>query len=162
MGKLFPISCRFSHFPIAMASVYFDGIRIQLIKLIGEICTELALRTDVSEDLDIETSEAPNAKALNLLQGPAAPASVNRILRSAEYFFDSEKKLIGPMTFMFAFHVAFGVPCQASIDTQQRLYRRELRWCHMISLKYEEARLASLASLDLGRSINGFFEMLTS
>jgi len=46
-GKLFPTSYDFTQFPIAMAFVYFDGIRIQLLKNVDEMCTVLAGRSTV-------------------------------------------------------------------------------------------------------------------
>jgi len=43
-GKLFPLSYNFTQFPIAMAFVYFEGIRIQLLKNVDEVCTVLSGR----------------------------------------------------------------------------------------------------------------------
>ena len=161
-GKVYRNSYTYTHFPIAMASIYFDGIRIQLLKNVDELCAELAARTEASQESMLETRDTSFARAVALLRGPTVLISVERILRSAEYFFDSDKKLVGPTTLMFAFHVAFGALCRLSRGSPKGTYRRELRWCHMISNKYEEVRLASLASLDLGKPINAFFEMLTS
>lgn len=68
----------------------------------------------------------------------------------------SDKKLVGPTSFMFAFHVAFSALCRLSKFGERGQYRRELRWCQMISETYEATRLASLASLDLGKPINQY------
>lgn len=159
-GKLFPISYNFTHFPIAMAFVYFDGIRIQLLKNVDEMCTILSGRDTVQRHLHSDASSY--AAALSLLRGPAVTTSATRILQCAEYFLESDKKLVGPTSFMFAFHVAFSALCRLSKSGERGQYRRELRWCQMISKKYEETHLASLASLDLGKPINAFFEMFAS
>ena len=161
-GKLFSTSYTFSHFPIAMALVYFDGIRIQLLKNMGEMYMVLAARFESPETASLESHETSHGEALAMLQCQDLITSVTRILQSAEYFFESDKKLVGPTSIMFAFHVAFSALCRLSKSSKKGMYRRQLRWCQMISEKYEEVRLASLASLDLGKPINAFFEMLSS
>ncbi len=159
-GKLFPLSYNFTQFPIAMAFVYFEGIRIQLLKNVDEVCTVLSGRGTVQSHSQGDASSY--ATALSLLWGPDVTTSATRILQCADYFLESDKKLVGPTSFMFAFHVAFSALCRLSKSGERGQYRRELRWCQMISEKYEETRLASLASLDLGKPINAFFEMLAS
>jgi len=159
-GKLISTSYNFTQFPIAMAFVYFDGIRIQLLKNLDEMCTVLSGRGTVQSHLQSVASSY--AAALSLLWGPDVTTSATRILQCAEYFLDGDKKLVGPTSFMFAFHVAFSALCRLSKCGERGQYRRELRWCQMISEKYEGTRLASLASLDLGKPINAFFEMLAS
>lgn len=159
-GKLFPTSYTFTQFPVAMAFVYFEGICIQLLKNIDEMCTVLAERGTIQPHL--QGGASSYAAALSLLRRPDVTTSVTRILQCAEYFLESDKKLLGPTSFMFAFHVAFSALCRLSKSGERGIYRRELRWCQMISEEYEERRLASLASLDLGKPFNAFFEMLAS
>lgn len=159
-GKLFPMSYTFTQFPIAMAFVYFHGVRLQLLKNVEEMCALLGGRGTIQPHLQSDASSY--AAALSLLRQPEVTTSATRILPCAEYFLEDDKKLVGPTSFMFAFHVAFSAFCRLSKDSERGQYRRELRWCQMISEKYEEMRLASLASLDLGKPINAFFEMLAS
>ena len=161
-GKLFSTSNTFSHFPIAMASVYFDGIRIQLLKNIDEICNESAIRIESSDKANAVSIEAPYKEALALLQGEDLIISITRVLGSAEYFMDRDKKLIGPTSFMFAFHVSFSALCRMSKLSAKGTYRRQIRWCQLISEKYEQARLASLNSLDIGKIVTTLLEMLAS
>ena len=161
-GKLFSTCHTFSHFPIAMASVYFDGIRIQLLKNIDEICSESAIRIELSHGASLVSMEIPYKEALTLLRGEDLTLSVTRVLECAEYFMDRDKKLIGPTSFMFAFHVSFSALCRLSKASARGTYRRQIRWCQLISEKYEEARLASLTSLDIGKVITTLFEMLAS
>ena len=161
-GKLFSTYSTFSHFPIAMASVYFDGIRIQLLKNIDEICSESAIRIDISGSAPLVNMETPYKEALALLRGEDLMVSITRVLECAEYFMDKDKKLIGPTSFMFAFHVSFSALCRLSKASARGTYRRQIRWCQLISEKYEEARLASLTSLDIGKVITTLFEMLAS
>ena len=161
-GKLFPDSYMYSEFPVAIASVYFDGICIQLLKNIGELYGVLNARSSDIDMADVEKIEELCSQSLALLHGEDLLLSVTRILRSAEYFFDRKFKLTGPMNFMFSFHVSFSALCRLNKIEERSLYKRQLRWCHLISEKYEEVRLASLASLDLGRPVNAFFDLLTS
>ena len=161
-GKLFSTSYTFSHFQIALASVYFDGIRIQLLKNIEEIFSELAVRVDSSHGANMVGMNTPYNEALALLQGEDLIISVTRVLECAEYFMDSDKKLIGPTRFMFAFHVSFSALCRLSKTSVRGTYRRQIRWCQLISEKYEEAQLASLTSLDIGKIVTTLLEMLAS
>lgn len=161
-GKFFQTQLQFRDFPTAMAQIYYDGICCQVMKIMEEMRDELRSRGSPFETSFTESSKEAFETATSLLQGPTLEDSANRVLRSVPYFFDSDKKDVGPLTFMFAFHVAFSAFCRLRKKGGRGTYRRQLRWCHMISEKYEQARLASLASLDLGRPVNLFFEMLAS
>lgn len=161
-GKLFSAYTTFSHFPVAMASVYFDGIRIQLLRNIDEICSEAAIRIEISDSASMVSMENPYKEALALLRSEDLIISVTRVLECAEYFMDRDKKLIGPTRFMFAFHVSFGALCRLSKASARGTYRRQIRWCQLISEKYEEARLASLNSLDIGKIVTLLSDILAS
>ena len=60
---------------------------------------------------------------------------------------------------MFAFHVSFSALCRLGKINPKGAYRRQIRFCRLISAKYEEARLASLTSLDIGKLIGNFIEL---
>lgn len=150
-GKMFSTSYTFSHFPIAMAAIYYDGICIQLFKNAAEICTALAGSTGFQNQYNTTFS---------LLRGEELVTSINRVLQCAEYFLEPDKKLVGPTSYMFAFHVSFSALCRLSKIDPKGTYQRQIRWCRLISAKFEEARLASLTSLDIGKLITNFIEML--
>lgn len=158
-GKMFSTSYTFSHFPVAMTSIYYDGIRIQLFKNADEICTELAARSENSTNSGLMGSQNQYIATLSFLRGEELVTSINRVLQCAEYFLDKDKKLVGPTSYMFAFHVSFSALCRLSKINPRGTYRRQIRWCRLISVKYEEARLASLTSLDIGKLISNFIEM---
>ena len=158
-GKLFSTSYTFSHFPIAMASIYYDGIRIQLFKNADEICTEIAARSETSTNPGFLGSQNQYNATLKFLRGEELVTSINRVLQCAEYFLDMDKKLVGPTTYMFAFHVSFSALCRLGKINPKDAYQRQIRFCRLISAKYEEARLASLTSLDIGKPIGNFIEM---
>ena len=161
-GKLFPTSYTFSHFPIAMASVYFDGIQIQLLKNIAEICSVLGIRLDDTQGIYRANAQRSFSEAVGLLHGESLSTSITRVLRCSEYFLDSDKKLLGPTTYMYAFHTSFNALCRLKEMSSASNIRRQIRWCRLVSEKYEEARLASLTSNDVGTLITSFSRRLAS
>ncbi len=124
-GKLFPLSYNFTQFPIAMAFVYFHGIRLQLLKNVEEMCTVLAGRGTVQPYLQNDTMSY--SAALSLLRRHEVITSATQILQCTEYSLENDKKLVGPTSFMFAFHVAFSALCRLSKSSERGQYRRELR-----------------------------------
>ncbi|KAG7007640.1 hypothetical protein G7Y79_00009g027490 [Physcia stellaris] len=158
-GKLFSTSYAFSHFPVAMTLIYYDCIRIQLFKNADEICTELVARSENSTNSGSMGSQNQYIATLDFLRGEELITSINRVLQCAEYFLDKDKRLVGPTSYMFAFHVSFSALCRLSKINPRGTYRRQIRWCRLISAKYEEARLASLTSLDIGKLISNVIEM---
>jgi hypothetical protein len=169
-SKIFPLSYSFADFTDAMALVYFDAIRIKIFVFINEIVQELR-RGEIKIALPGSTLE----RARDLLRSAEAFESASRICQSIPFFFNNGKVLVGPLLVMFPFHVAFGVFCQSLQNANRQEesssrgqpvavpgptnFRRELKWCQMVSEKYEEAQLPSSASLELGRSVNKLLEL---
>ena len=125
---LFTTTYTFSHFSIGMASIYFDGIRIQLLKNINKMCTELAIRYGDPMDASLTSLRTPYLEALYFSQGEDLITSINRVLQCAEYFSDGGTKLTVPSTFMFPFHVSFSALCRLNDRSEKGIYRRQIKW----------------------------------
>ena len=157
-GKIFPTALTFREFPDAMALTHFDAIKINLVGFIAENLTRTPEADSSGLHPDEDPRLSPLQRAKGVLRSNSIHASAVRICQSIPYFFEKEKVLVGPCTIMFPFHVAGNAFHRLSSmqpggpdAPPGTSFRRELRWCRMVSRKYEAMGLPSLESLDIGR-----------